>query len=47
MQDEILLKYEIRKSNKQKNAFIEYMKERLTKSGYDPEIHLRSCKKHQ
>jgi len=37
MQDEILLKYEIRKSNKQKNAFIEYMKERLAKSGYDPE----------
>ena len=37
MQDEILLKYEIRKSNKQKTAFIEYMKERLAKAGYDPE----------
>lgn len=37
MQDEILQKYEIRKSNKQKTAFIEYMKERLSKSGYNPE----------
>jgi len=37
MQDEILQKYEIRKSNKQKAEFIEYMKKRLAKSGYDPE----------
>lgn len=37
MQDEILQKYEIRKSNKQKTVFIEYMKERLAKSGYTPE----------
>lgn len=37
MQDEILLNYEIRKSNKEKTAFIAYLKERLTKSGYDPE----------
>ena len=36
MQDEILQNYEIRKSNKQKTAFIEYMKERLAKSGYNP-----------
>ncbi len=35
MQDEILSKYEIRKSNKQKTAFIEYIKERLVKAGYD------------
>ena len=37
MQDEILEKYEIRKSNKQKAEFIMYIKERLAKSGYDPE----------
>ena len=37
MQDEILIKYEIRKSNKEKAAFIDYMKERLAKAGYDPE----------
>ena len=37
MQDEILEKYEIRKSNKEKTVFIEYIKERLAKSGYDPE----------
>lgn len=37
MQDEILQKYEIRKSNKQKTAFITYIKERLSASGYDPE----------
>ena len=37
MQDEILLKYEIRKSNQEKTAFIEYMKERLEKAGYNPD----------
>ena len=37
MQDEILLKYEIRKSNKQKTEFIGYLKERLAKAGYHPE----------
>ena len=37
MQDEILQKFEIRKSNKEKAAFIEYIKERLVKSGYDTE----------
>ncbi len=37
MHDEILLKYEIRKSNKEKTAFIDYIKERLAKAGYDPE----------
>lgn len=35
IQEEILQKYEIRKSNKQKTEFIEYMKGRLAKSGYD------------
>jgi len=34
MQDEILLKYEIRKSNKEKTDFIEYITTRLAKSGY-------------
>jgi len=33
--DEILQKYEIRKSNKEKAAFIKYIKDRLSKSGYD------------
>lgn len=37
MWDEILQKYEIRKSNKEKAAFIEYIKERLAKAGYNPE----------
>lgn len=37
MQDEILVRYEIRKSNKQKTVFIEYLKDRLAKSGYNPE----------
>lgn len=37
MQEEILEKYQIRKSNKQKTEFIEYIKERLSRSGYDPE----------
>lgn len=37
MKDEILQKHEIRKSNKQKTVFIEYMKERLAKAGYNPE----------
>ena len=36
MQDEILLNYEIRKSNKQKSVFIDYLKARLAKSGYNP-----------
>lgn len=34
MQDEILLKHEIRKSNKEKTEFIEYLIARLAKSGY-------------
>ena len=37
MQDEILLKYEIRKSNKEKTDFIKYITERLAQSGYNPE----------
>ena len=36
MQDEILQKYEIRKSNWQKAEFIEYIKDRLAKAGYNP-----------
>lgn len=34
IQDEILLKYEIRKSNKEKTEFIEYLTARLEKAGY-------------
>lgn len=35
MKDMILQRYEIRKSNKEKTDFIEYIKERLSESGYD------------
>lgn len=35
--DEILEKYQVRKTNKQKTAFIEYLKDRLEKSGFDKE----------
>ena len=35
--DEILETYEIRKSNKQKTAFITYLKDRLAHAGYNPE----------
>lgn len=35
--DEILEKYQVRKTNKQKTVFIEYLKDRLEKSGYDKE----------
>jgi len=35
--DEILETYEIRKSNKQKTAFITHLKDRLTHAGYNPE----------
>ncbi len=41
MQDEILLNYEVRKSNKEKTDFIEYLKARLAKSGYTPETDIR------
>lgn len=37
MNEEILEKYQIRKSNKQKAEFIEYIKDRLSRSGYDRE----------
>lgn len=37
MEDSILTQYEIRKSGKQKAAFIDYLKQRLAKAGYDPE----------
>lgn len=37
MKEEILEKYQIRKSNKQKSEFIEYIKDRLFRSGYDRE----------
>lgn len=36
--DEILQKYEIRKSNKEKTLFIEYIKKRLTNAGYDVKV---------
>ncbi len=38
VQDEILTQYEIRKSNKQKSKFIKYLRERLVKAGYAPEV---------
>ena len=41
MQDEILLNYEIRKSNKEKADFIQYITTRLIKSGYVPETDIR------
>ena len=41
MQDEILLNYEIRKSNKEKTTFISYLMERLKKAGYIPETDIR------
>ena len=37
MRDEILEKYEVRKSNPEKTEFIEYIKGRLEKAGYDKE----------
>lgn len=37
MQDVILEKYEVRKSNKEKSKFIDYIKVRLAESGYDIE----------
>lgn len=41
MQDEILLKYEIRKSNKEKTDFIEYITARLSKAGYDTQTDIK------
>ena len=38
MQDEILMQYEIRKTNKEKTVFLEYMKNRLAKAGYTPDM---------
>lgn len=37
MKEEILEKYQVRKSNKQKTEFIHYLKKRLSQSGYDAE----------
>lgn len=37
MKDKILQDYQVRKSNKQKTEFIEYIKNRLAESGYDRE----------
>lgn len=37
MNDSILENYQIRKSNREKTVFIEYLKQRLSGSGYDPE----------
>ena len=36
--DEILQKYEVRKSNKEKTLFIEYIEKRLEKAGYDVKV---------
>lgn len=36
--DEILQQYEVRKSNKEKTAFIEYMKQRLSDAGYEVNV---------
>ena len=41
IQDEILLNYEIRKSNKEKTAFIEYLTARLENAGYEKETDIR------
>lgn len=41
LQDEILSKYEIRKSNKEKTEFIEYLISRLENAGYDRETDIR------
>lgn len=41
MQDEILVKHEIRKSNREKTEFIEYITARLEKSGYVRERDIR------
>ena len=41
MEDFILTQYEVRKSNRQKTAFIEYIKSRLARSGYDPETEIK------
>ncbi len=40
MNDHILENHQIRKSNREKTAFIEYLKGRLAWSGYDPEIEI-------
>ena len=37
MEDKILQEYQVRKSNKEKTGFIEYLKSRLAASGYDAE----------
>lgn len=37
MQELILEKFQVRKSNKEKTKFIDYLKERLSESGYDKE----------
>ena len=41
MMDSILTQYEVRKSNRQKTAFIEYLKGRLEKAGYHPKTEIR------
>lgn len=41
MMDSILTQYEVRKSNWQKTAFIEYLQGRLSKAGYYPETEIK------
>lgn len=41
MNDQILENYQIRKSNQEKTVFIEYLKNRLSQNGYDPEKDIR------
>lgn len=41
MNDQMLENYQIRKTNKEKTAFIHYLKDRLARSGYDPETDIR------
>ena len=41
MQDVILQKHEVRKSNKEKTEFIEYIKNRLGSVGYPTETDIR------
>ncbi len=41
MNDQILENHQIRKTNKEKTAFIHYLKDRLARSGYDPETDIK------
>ena len=41
IEDIILTNYQVRKSNKEKTEFIQYLKNRLEAKGYDPEIDIK------